>query len=129
MLARRFVMVVTVPEDSLIGGKTFPATNGQVSIGSGPEAQDKLECSLLLQTQAALHVVTPTGLLRWSFAVGTGLCELGEILLGALDRIFISPFLVFVPFSACVPFMPRDLVIEATPESTGIASHNGGFPC
>ena len=74
-----------------------------------------MEYLLLLQTEAALHVITPTGFLCWSFAIGTGLCELGEILLGALDRFFISPFLVFVPFSARIPFMPRDLVVEATP--------------
>ena len=122
-------MVVTVPEDSFIGSKTFPAAKGQVSVGSGPEAQHNLECSLLLQAEAALHVITPTGLLCWSFAIRTGLCELGEILLGALDRVFISPFLVFVPFSTRIPFMPRDLVIEATPESTGVASHNRGFRC
>ena len=120
-------MVVTIPEDSLIGGKTFPAASGQVSVDSGPEAQRKLACSLLLQAKTALHVITPTGLLRWSFTIGTGLCEPGEILLGALDRFFVSPFLVFVPFSARIPFMPWDLVVEATPESTGIASHNRGF--
>jgi len=120
-------MVVPIPEDCLIGGKTFPAAKSQVSVGSGPEVQNKLACSLLLQALATFHVITPTGLLCWSFAIGTGLCELGEVLFGALDRIFISPFLVCVPFSACIPFMPRDLMVEATPESTGIASHNRGF--
>lgn len=128
MLACRLMMVVTIPEDSLVGGKTFPTAKSQVSVGSSREAQHELLVySLLLQAEAALHVVTPTGLLCRSFAIGTGLCELGEVLLGALDRFFVSPFLVFVPFNTCIPFVPRDLMIETTPESTGIASHNRGF--
>ena len=36
------MMVVAIPEDSLVGGKAFPATSGQVSVGSGPEAQYKI---------------------------------------------------------------------------------------
>jgi len=101
------MVVITLPEDSLIGGETFP--------------------TVLLQAEGALHVITPTGLFCRSFAIGAGLCKFGKILLGALDAFFISPFLVCVPFNACIPFMPRDLVVEATPESTGVTSDNRSF--
>jgi len=80
-----------------------------------------------LQADAALHVITPAGLFCRSFAIGTGLCEFGEILLRVLDPFLIPPVLVYVPFNARIPFMPWDLVVEATPESTGVASHNRGF--